>query len=208
MVALQIIPLAGDPIVMGAARRLFLRVAPGQAGAADADIMSGLADMWRGLAQQASTFLASINYLEFDGAELCWIGPANRGRCWPAVSGRSGYQSPDQQSLRNYGPIPDGLWYVRQSEYQTMPDFNLIQTIISELGRGTWPGGESSWGRQRIWLHPFDHDEVYGRSGFSIHGGDEPGSAGCVDLTSSMADFANTFTQYGRDMLLIVRYRN
>jgi len=40
----------------------------------------------------------------------------------------------------------------------------------------------------------------------AIHGGDIPGSAGCIDLTHNMPDFANTFRNLGRDLKLYVDY--
>ncbi|MCY1225494.1 hypothetical protein D9M72_376910 [compost metagenome] len=41
---------------------------------------------------------------------------------------------------------------------------------------------------------------------FTIHGGSHPGSAGCIDLTSSMNSFAKEFLYYAKDMELEVRY--
>ena len=67
-----------------------------------------------------------------------------------------------------------------------------------------WPGGESSWGQHRIWLEPAPGTVTHGRSGFSIHGGDTPGSAGCIDLTHSIGEFADEFVKYGKDLVLTV----
>jgi len=56
--------------------------------------------------------------------------------------------------------------------------------------------GGRSWGFQRAWLTPRRGRKkkgkayTYGRSGFSIHGGDSLGSSGCVDLGAAMSDFA------------------
>lgn len=54
--------------------------------------------------------------------------------------------------------------------------------LLETIGRGGWPGGENSWGKERVWLTPSTDTEVYGRSGFTIHGGEVYGSAGCIDL--------------------------
>ena len=206
MLLFPISPLSAAPNAMSAARRLLMQLSPGTASARDSDVLSAIASIWQQLVDQASAAIADFNYLIFDGTRLCWVGPANRGRCWGAVSGRTGYQDASQQSLRDRGPIPEGLWYVRQSEYQEMPDYNWIQSFLQEIGRTAWPGGESSWGRRRIWLLSAPSTEIYDRSGFSIHGGDRPGSAGCIDLTNQMPSFANAFRQYGKDMILVVRY--
>ena len=45
-----------------------------------------------------------------------------------------------------------------------------------------------------------------GESGFSIHGGEEPGSAGCIDLTSEMPGFADWFKKNGKDLIVEVEY--
>jgi hypothetical protein len=58
------------------------------------------------------------------------------------------------------------------------------------------------------WLEPANDTTTYNRSGFSIHGGDTPGSAGCIDLTEHIADFVQLFIEYGKDMELIVKYEN
>jgi len=145
-------------------------------------------------------------YLLFNGVHLTWVEKNNNVISWPAVSGKKGYQSPDNHALKNKGPLPEGKWLVKQSEYQKMPDRSWIEEIAAELGRTAWPGGESSWGRNRIWIHPATGTEVFNRSGFSIHGGDSPGSAGCIDMTSHMSDFIKKYLQHGNDMILEVNY--
>lgn len=150
--------------------------------------------------------VVEIDRLVFDGRALKWMLGAKTVKSWPAVSGRSGYQSKDHQNLRDKGPIPQGSYDVRQSEYQKMPDRGVFEQIAGELGRTAWPGGESSWGKHRIWLHPRDGTNTYGRSGFSIHGGDDPGSAGCVDLTTHISDFVSKFRSHGKDLILWVQY--
>ena len=47
----------------------------------------------------------------------------------------------------------------------------------------------SAWGDYRIIIHPYPSTETYGRGGMFIHGGDTPGSAGCVDLWDAMDTF-------------------
>ena len=48
--------------------------------------------------------------------------------------------------------------------------------------------------------------DTFGRGGFSIHGGDVPGSAGCIDLTSGMPGFAEWFKNNGKDLIIKVEY--
>ena len=69
-----------------------------------------------------------------------------------------------------------------------------------------WPGGERGWGKHRVWLEPSKETDTFGRGGFSIHGGDVPGSAGCIDLTSGMPGFAEWFKNNGKDLIIKVEY--
>jgi hypothetical protein len=77
---------------------------------------------------------------------------------------------------------------------------------LGYVGRGSWPGGEVAWGDSRVWLTPGAQTNTFGRSGFSIHGGWYPGSAGCIDLTSSMPAFTQQFSRLGLDLTLQVQY--
>jgi hypothetical protein len=64
----------------------------------------------------------------------------------------------------------------------------------------------SAWGHHRVWLHPKDGTTTFGRGGFSIHGGDDPGSAGCIDLTTNMPYFVQKFLAFGKTLDLEVKY--
>ena len=150
--------------------------------------------------------LTPLDELRFTGEELCWLKGNKTTKCWPAVSGRKGYQLGIHQKKKNKGPVPEGLWHVKQSRYQKMGDRSWADELLAEVGRTAWPGGKSSWGRHRIWLEPADGTETHKRSGFSIHGGDDPGSAGCVDLTNSLGKFIIEFRKHKRDMVLEVVY--
>jgi RHS repeat-associated protein len=125
---------------------------------------------------------------------------------WRAWSGRKGYWDPKYQNLADKGPIPAGRYLARQSQLQRYSDISVGQKFKAWWGRGTWPGGTDAWGNSRVFLEPLPGTYTYGRSGFSIHGGIEPGSAGCIDLTFGMDSFAATFQQQGRDLVLEVSY--
>ena len=61
-------------------------------------------------------------------------------------------------------------------------------------------------------IHPFTTTETYGRGGFLLHGGSNPGSAGCVDLTIEIDHFVRDLrAQLGSNtkcqIHLIVDYR-
>jgi hypothetical protein len=120
-----------------------------------------------------------------------------------AVSGRPGHQTSAHQGETDRGPIPEGRYLVSQRRAQQI---TASDDALGRFGRGGWPGGIPSWGFQRIWLTPMEGTNVRGRSGFSIHGGDTPGSAGCVDLTTRMGDFFRFFRNANTDFVLIVDY--
>ncbi len=78
--------------------------------------------------------------------------------------------------------------------------------VLGNKFGGKWPGSSVSWGNSRVWLEPSKETNTFGRAGFSIHGGWEPGSAGCIDLTSGMDDFAKWFKTNGKDLIIKVEY--
>ena len=78
--------------------------------------------------------------------------------------------------------------------------------MLGEVGMGKFPGSFSSWGTKRISLTPSSGNEMYGRGGFTIHGGSVPGSRGCIDLTNENEDFMKTFRGLGKDLRLKVKY--
>jgi len=155
--------------------------------------------------------------LFFDGHTLYWR-QAGRDTSWPAYSGKEDYWKndrfwPSDQGKEDKGPIPEGIYAVGQNEFQIRKEGDLLEAGKQRVGKwlgkkmGQWPGNYTSWGDQRVWLLPkeFAHPDV-DRDKFSIHGGVNPGSAGCIDLVDRMPEFADRFRLYGRDMELTVRY--
>jgi hypothetical protein len=125
---------------------------------------------------------------------------------WSGTSGRPGYQNAKFQNLADKGPLPEGAWLVDPSRTQSYDSISTGQMIKGLVGRGEWPGGTGSWGDYRTWLSPLNVPNLYNRSGFSIHGGDTPGSAGCIDLTGANNSFHNWLMNYGRPVVLDVSY--
>lgn len=54
-----------------------------------------------------------------------------------------------------------------------------------DFARGANP---RAWGDYRAELIPTENTNTYGRTGMYLHGGETPGSAGCIDLTSNIYD--------------------
>ncbi|TNE59404.1 MAG: DUF2778 domain-containing protein [Alphaproteobacteria bacterium] len=139
--------------------------------------------------------------MTFDGESLSIVG----GPTFHAVSGRSGYTSPEHQGLKDTGPIPEGFYLAAIEQFQVRDD-SLGEYAKWVVGRGRWRGGAHAWGNSRVWLEPLPGTDTYGRDNFSIHGGAVPGSAGCIDLTSDMDAFAEYFLERDEDLVLEVDY--
>ncbi len=111
---------------------------------------------------------------KFDGKTLTIYMDNKPVYQFDAMSGKPEYQDPKYQDVKDTGPIPAGIYVARQEELQHREDYSFVKKYTS------WPGGEHDWGKHRVWLEPSKETNTFGRDGFSIHGGQEPGSAGCI----------------------------
>lgn len=121
--------------------------------------------------------------LLFDGAHIKLRFPGEKGdlvASSPAVSGKKNDKGVftydvDRQKQKNTGPTPEGNYWVDPSE----------------IWENAWykSGSTASWGNFRVIIHPYPKTETWGRGGMFIHGGDTPGSIGCIDLTKYIDDF-------------------
>jgi len=139
-------------------------------------------------------------YMVFDGQNLGLYRNNQQVSRLEAQSGQDDYQSARYQHIPNKGPIPEGLYYARQSRRQNVDAYDAVVGtgvgLLNQLGihvnRGNWKGGPAAWGLRRVWLEPDSQTNTYGRSGFSIHGGLSKGSAGCIDIpwqTNRLSDY-------------------
>ena len=83
---------------------------------------------------------------------------------YPATSGNAGVTDPSKPFA---GPIPPGT-------------YSLDPRLITEGGWLRERTGD--WGRYRVPLIPKPETETFGRDRFFLHGGKNPGSAGCIDV--------------------------
>lgn len=116
--------------------------------------------------------------IRFDGKHLKLVGGSTT-KSYVAASGKKldgvfDY-SGDRQKVKNAGPIPAGVYWIRPDELWTNAWYKRAST--------------AAWGNFRITIHPFPSTETFGRGGFFIHGGDDLGSAGCIDLVKNMDAF-------------------
>lgn len=126
----------------------------------------------------------SMLTLHFDGKALQALG-AKKMIYLPAVSGlRNGDKldySAERQKMAGQGPIPAGDYWIQPEELQQNAWYKLKKP-------------RAAWGNYWIKIHPYPTTETYKRDGFFIHGGQTPGSAGCIDLSSNMNRFVESLT--------------
>ena len=150
------------------------------------------------------------NYLAFDGKNVSWMRDGKNIKGWKAMSGKSDYQSAEYQNIKGKGPLPEGIYSVPQREYQNLYEGNNWEDTKRTNSllhfKSKWPGSSNSWGRNRVWLKPSSQNNMYNRNKFSIHGGKNYGSSGCVDLSDGMNDFTKDYLKYGKDLNLHVKY--
>ena len=85
---------------------------------------------------------------------------------YPYTSGRPGVTDP---GVAGKGPIPPGSYSL---DPQQISEGGFVRNLLGD------------WGQYRVPLVPDSSTETYGRSGFFLHGGTKPGSAGCIDVGS------------------------
>ena len=159
--------------------------------------------------------------LLFDGDSLIWLSNGGQIKRWDATSGVNLLNAePNQwlqlikkpftttqelQKLSNFGPIPQGLYYVGKLQTSSLEDTNPFMDFVryifgSNQSGHDWntntAGTKISWGHYRAALTPKSNTNTYGRSNFYIHGGAFPASHGCIDLTSDMESFAKFYSAW------------
>ena len=131
------------------------------------------------------------------------------------------------------GPTPEGVWLLGSPAFRDMPNWKSeTKTWLTKAGyklqRKGVPGlnlgprissfsqsdhfiSKRGWGNLRVNLEPAPETETYGRTSMYIHGGDVPGSAGCIDLVEYAEDFGKLYALWklkwpGIDMKLKIKY--
>lgn len=125
------------------------------------------------------------SFLYFNGDYLVLLGPKTNTP-FPAVSGSRNDKglfdySVERQKVPFKGPIPEGDYWIQPSQ---MWENGLFKR-----------GSRIAWGNFRLTIHPYPATATHGRGGFFIHGGSNPGSAGCIDLTMYMDKFVEKLKQ-------------
>lgn len=140
--------------------------------------------------------------LIFDGRKLCFVeedSKTNEERCVKCWRARSGVLSDDgntqmgkdKQKEKDEGPVPEGRYTVSVEELEK--SYETQGPNKGKLKEGDrqkeWMKSPSLWGDTRVLIKPKTGTETHGRDGFFIHGGDEFGSIGCIDLSRASKAF-------------------
>ena len=148
----------------------------------------------------------------FDGKYIYIIKGNKIIAKFPAVSGQplsdgTFDYSVERQRMTNVGPIPEGDYTLNSNSTQKWSDLSTMQKIYALGLAGRFPGGTIAWGSERVDINPSNYNpfDVPQRSGFTIHGGSFPGSAGCIDLTIYDKPFFNKIRNTGI-LKLTVKY--
>lgn len=118
--------------------------------------------------------------------------------------------NPKYQNQKGKGPTPEGLYtlgkfsrnMLTREAYKNLKEKPINSSsamtqsasalsslftafINNDFAKGANP---RAWGDYRAELIPTKETNTYGRKGMYLHGGDIPGSAGCIDLTNNISD--------------------
>lgn len=140
------------------------------------------------------------DYLLFNGKYL--ILKTINGKIkkqWPAVSGFPGTTQSDQNQA-DKGPLPEGIY---TAHFDQTLDFQQHQGLWDAI---KWLIKSPAWGWIATPLTPSPKTNTFGRGNFYIHGGNSPGSKGCIDLTDQNENFHVIVRLYKRNLKLVVKY--
>ena len=154
--------------------------------------------------------LLGLDSLVFDGKQICRMSGDLKEckKCWDAVSGKDldgngkfdDFSESDQKQ-KGEGPIPEGEYELPSNKTTDPPkdgnwdtdDWNKYEASDGDRWK-LWktnvdPREKGPWGDRFGRLKPKAGTNTHGRTNFNIHGGNEPGSAGCIDIGCNDKDF-------------------
>jgi hypothetical protein len=86
------------------------------------------------------------------------------------------------QALKNEGPIPAGEYSIDANDLHNMEAIGVLRRYLKYT--------DGTWGGKAAPLVPLDGTDMLGRGGFWVHGGNEFGNAGGIDLREQDEDFS------------------
>ena len=148
-------------------------------------------------------------FMRFNGKNLSLYDKGQLVDNLDAMSGQKDFQAKEFQNIPDKGPLPEGTYFAHQNQRQEITPYDAIVggiTQILNIDRGKWKGSLPAWGTRRVWLEPDKNTNMYGRNGFSIHGGFSKGSAGCIDIPWQTDRFSNYLDNCQESVPVYVKY--
>ncbi|MCP4051320.1 MAG: DUF2778 domain-containing protein [bacterium] len=119
---------------------------------------------------------------------------------WIAFSGNQ-HASIKDQTKEDYGPLPEGKYEVHLD--QTLD----YQDNTGPLDALLWWARRKSWGYIATPLKQVS-GKTYDRGHFYIHGGEETGTKGCIEVNGDLNKNFHAFMRlYKRNFKLVVKYK-
>ncbi|WP_459615758.1 DUF2778 domain-containing protein [Bordetella sp. 2513F-2] len=152
--------------------------------------------------------------MHYDGQVLAWNGHGK----FRASSGLPDHQSPEHFCVRDFGPIPEGLYRVLLTDRGTAQDdgrgvCNLsaawgMQTIPRGAAAGDCEPYWANWGYNRARMEPADAATRNRcapiRGGFYLHDSSKGYSHGCIEVEGRIFPLLRTYVRtYRRDSLIV-----
>jgi RHS repeat-associated protein len=142
-----------------------------------------------------------LDTLVFNGEKLKWYDDSGKlTDWWPGVSGFPG-SGKDNQNRKDRGPIPEGKYEIRPAE-----DMYYSENPLMKWSPWNYDGGRDAWGDRRIPIHPLPGTDTHGRGNMYIHGGDNMGSAGCIDVGNNDISVVDKIEKQPKPVKLVVDY--
>jgi len=175
----------------------------------------GFASLFGGV-KEDSPDVVSATYLVFNGKQLYMTNGKTPLKGWSAIAGVTPWNTgklinrntKEYQTNKLEGPPPEGNYMagaIQTRDQKTDPGvFEVIKTGFAftqgkklDDNWGSQTNASSiAWGNHRISIQPTQGTNTFGRGGFYIHGGNIPGSHGCIDLTDQMDDFTKHYAAW------------
>lgn len=122
---------------------------------------------------------------------------------WDAVSGAwangAPVAGPEHQAVKDFGPIPEGRWSID-------PGMQQDRSVHPDFQPDGHPRPASAWGNSRTIIEPEGWTDAMNRDLMYTHGGESPGSIGCVDLTDQNDDFQQWVAEQDGPINMVVDY--
>ena len=122
-----------------------------------------------------------LHSLKFDGSNVYYYD--DHGKLLGTYPASSGLFDSKNYTQPNQGPIPPGRWTLDPSQVSGgFFHYPWRNWRISVPYRGLLNRSVGDWGTYLVPLKPAKGTNTYKRDKFFLHGGNEPGSLGCIDV--------------------------